>query len=546
MNGSPVRLSVIIPTRDRRELLLRCLAALREQTQDPDTFEVVVVDDHARDGSAEAVAALEVPFGLRVVQMTDETGIAAARNAGIDSARGDLCIFLDDDLIPDPALVAEHAAAHAREERIYAIGRVTHVPPPRGDWYERAFAEVFNEHFDGLEARPLTWTAVWQNLSVTRADLLSVGGLDSTLPINVDIELGFRLSRSGMEARYLPRAHAVQDDRKTRADRLAAEWRQGASCIELSRRHPEVLPVLLGSFEDVPPRQLVLRRALIALRVPARLLARAGALIPGRGRQKIWFRFVSRYAFWAGARRSMSREMWTRITRGVPVLLYHGFSAARSPDRYVVSKRAFARQMTALRVLGYRPIAFEELARALHEGRPPPRRAVALTMDDGYRDNLEIAHPVLVRRGIPATIFLVTGRIGGRAEWEEDPARAGRVLLSQEEIAQLRADGVSFGAHTRTHPSLPDSTDEEIAAEVEGSRQDLEALGIPGPTFAYPYGRFDDRAVAAVGAAGFEGAGSTEPRRARLDDDPLLVPRIEIRGGDSLLTFVRKLWFGGA
>ena len=300
-----------------------------------------------------------------------------------------------------------------------------------------------------------------------------------------------------------------------------------------------------ASFEDTTPRELVLRRALIGLRVPAGLLARAGALFRGDRRRQKWSGFVSRYTFWAAARRTMDRETWQQATHGVPVLSYHAFCEGRSPNRYVVSRRAFARQMAMLRLLGYRPIAFEELAQALREERPPPRKSVVVTIDDGYKDNLELAHPVLNRRGIPATIYLVSARIGGRSDWEEDPALAGRPLLSSAEVALLQADGVRFGAHTRSHRSLPDASESEIAAEVGGSREDLQALGVPARTFAYPYGRRDERAVAAVEAAGFVGAGTTEPRRARLDDSPLLVPRIEIRGGDSLPTFVRKLWFGG-
>ena len=65
-------------------------------------------------------------------------------------------------------------------------------------------------------------------------------------------------------------------------------------------------------------------------------------------------------------------------------------------------------------------------------------------------------------------------------------------------------------------------------------------------TFAYPYGRLDERAVAAVRDAGYAGACTVRPRLARLDDDPLLIPRIEVRAGDSLLRFAIKLWAGGA
>jgi peptidoglycan/xylan/chitin deacetylase (PgdA/CDA1 family) len=111
----------------------------------------------------------------------------------------------------------------------------------------------------------------------------------------------------------------------------------------------------------------------------------------------------------------------------------------------------------------------------------------------------------------------------------------------------LRKRGIEFGAHTRTHRSLLDLADETMAEEVESSRKELEhALGNPVDTFAYPYGRLDDRAVAAVERAGFLSACTTDPRLAGLDDDPLLIPRLEIKRSDSLPLFLRKVWFGGA
>lgn len=64
-------------------------------------------------------------------------------------------------------------------------------------------------------------------------------------------------------------------------------------------------------------------------------------------------------------------------------------------------------------------------------------------------------------------------------------------------------------------------------------------------TFAYPYGALDREAVNAVDRASFRAACSTEPRHARFGDAPLLIPRIEVRGTDSVLRFLRKLWLGG-
>jgi peptidoglycan/xylan/chitin deacetylase (PgdA/CDA1 family) len=202
--------------------------------------------------------------------------------------------------------------------------------------------------------------------------------------------------------------------------------------------------------------------------------------------------------------------------------------------------------MRLLAAMRYRVIGFEDLARALLEGRPLPRRTVVITLDDGYEDNLTIAHPILRRRGFPATLFLVSERLGDSNGWDGSGATRGRALLSIEQALQLRADGLELGAHTRTHPRLPELPDEAVVAEISESRTGLEsALGEPVRTFAYPYGEFDERAVEAVGQASFLGACTTIAHRARLGDDPLLIPRIEVRGSDTTKRFLRKLWLGG-
>src|SRR5262249_34782552 len=162
-----------------------------------------------------------------------------------------------------------------------------------------------------------------------------------------------------------------------------------------AERRPETRPKLLGWFLETTPREVMLRRLLLALRLAPRALAPLGAAIPGTGRKGVWLGFVSRYCFWLGARAAMGRARRPQTTRGVPVLMYHAFSETDEGDRYVISRRSFASQLRLLAMLRYRVISFEELAQTLREGKPPPPRSVVLTIDDGYRDNLEIALPLL-------------------------------------------------------------------------------------------------------------------------------------------------------
>ena len=112
---------------------------------------------------------------------------------------------------------------------------------------------------------------------------------------------------------------------------LADVERYGAFCAEFAERRPDARPRLLGWFLEPTPREVA---AAAGAAGPARAAAAAGRararLIPGAGRKQVWFGFVSRYAFWRGARSGMSRRRWRQTTRGVPVLMYHAFSDERA------------------------------------------------------------------------------------------------------------------------------------------------------------------------------------------------------------------------
>jgi glycosyltransferase involved in cell wall biosynthesis len=543
--GQRPELSVLIASHNRCELLRRCLDSLAAQSVAQGEFEVIVAADGSTDGTIEMVEAYEAPFELRVLRL-DKGGKATAVNAAIEAAEGSVCLFLDDDVIASPQLVAEHLAAHREDPRSVGIGALTQQPPDARDWFARAYAVSWDERYRELEGKQPGWTDCYGgNLSAPRRELLEIGGVATDLEAVEDLDLGFRLVAAGCRPRYLPRAHGVHDDQKLRGRMLADTERFGTFCAAYVERLPVTRAKLLGWFLRTTPREILLRRALLALRTSPRLLAAAGAAIPGRDRRQVWFGFVSRYTFWRGVRLGMDRKRWRQTTGGTPVLMYHGFSDSGERDRYLMPKRSFVRQMRLLALLRYRVIPLEELAEALRQNLPPPRRAVVITIDDGYRDNLEIAEPILRRHGFPAIVFLVTALLGGESEWSKRGAAAWRPLLSAEQVKAMRAEGVRFGGHTRTHARLPETVAERIDGEVGGCREDLEELlGEPISSFAYPYGARDERAAAAVERAGFEAACTVEPELAGPGSEPMEIPRIEVQGGDSTLTFLRKLWLG--
>ncbi len=540
---SPPELSVIVPSYNRRDLLQRCLEALRAQTAAPQSFEVIVADDGSSDGTAEMVAAFDAPFHLRRLAL-ENGGQPTALNAGIEAAAGAACLFLDDDTIASPELVATHLAAQREDDRTLGIGSLTQAVPAGADPYAVAFARRWNERTESLSDPD--WADCYSgNLSAPRAALLEVGGFDTSLPAVFDLEAAFRLCRIGCVPRYLPEAHAVHDDDKPGEKIIPAEVRFGAFCSDFTAAHPETAKRLLGWFSATTAREVALRRGLLRLGIQPARLAAAGRLLPG-GARDTWLDFVSRYAFWSGVRSNMSADRWWQTTAGVPVLMYHAFGASDEHDRFVLPARAFAAQMRLLKTLRYRVITLEELARKLRAGEPLPRRTVALTIDDGYRDNFEVAQPILERHGFTATVYLVSGKLGESNDWGDPGALAGRPLLDRPQVEAMRAGGTRLGAHTRNHPRLPELEDAEVTEEIAGSRADLaELLGEEVEGLAYPYGLFDERSVQAAREAGYAAVCTTEVRPARHWDDPLRIPRIEVEGSDSSLRFLRRLLLPG-
>ena len=168
--------SVVVPSHNRRDQL-NVLAGLARQTA-REAMEVVVVLDGCRDGSANAVRAIAWPFALKVVEQP-AGGFAAARNRGALEASHDLLVLLDDDLVPAPSLVSEHAAAAAGGASSVTMGR--HPPPAPGDAPLAALLRAWWEDHFRRKAQPgRPWLSDFcsGNSSLSRALLLDAGGFD--------------------------------------------------------------------------------------------------------------------------------------------------------------------------------------------------------------------------------------------------------------------------------------------------------------------------------------------------------------------------------
>ena len=226
-----------------------------------------------------------------------------------------------------------------------------------------------------------------------------------------------------------------------------------------------------------------------------------------------------------------------------PILLYHKLGrppqGARVPGHYVSPAR-FRRHLDYLIARGYTAIPLLDLVQA---ERPLPPRPVVITFDDGYRCLHEHALPALAERGLPATVFAVAGQVGGMNVWEQAIGDVAEPMLSLAEMREMEAAGIEFGSHTLNHVRLSAVDADETWRELVESRARLEELlGRPCRSLAYPYGDWSPRVRELTEKAGYQVACTTVKALARRGDDPLALPRINVRRYNPALRLAWKLW----
>ncbi len=220
--------------------------------------------------------------------------------------------------------------------------------------------------------------------------------------------------------------------------------------------------------------------------------------------------------------------------------MYHSIAPGHgSPKwRWAISYDRFIEQLDLLNDAGWATARVSDLK---NPGILKPR-TVFITFDDGYADNYA-AFEALAARQMVASWFMVAGHIGARADWPGSE-QATLSTLSVSQLHEMQAAGMEIGAHGCRHLKLDAEPSESMRREVSQSKEMLEAvLGTEVTSFAYPYGRYDNRVIAAVKQAGFQFACSCRSGWAHLDFNPYDIRRIAILNNDTAGEFVRKLGF---
>ncbi|PWU16070.1 MAG: hypothetical protein C5B49_10985 [Bdellovibrio sp.] len=194
------------------------------------------------------------------------------------------------------------------------------------------------------------------------------------------------------------------------------------------------------------------------------------------------------------------------------ILMYHKVlpQTSNSPHRIFVTTQRFEQHLKFFKKHGFTALHFQDLSDFWWGRRPVrefPKKPVILTFDDGYRNNLTFALPLLEKYGVKATIFALADNSVTHNSWDEGD----ELLLTPQEIKALPPSLIEIGSHGLRHERLPGKSDTEILTDLTRSKSLLEGLiGRTVRVFAYPFGDIDERLPRLAEQSGYEFAVNTD------------------------------------
>lgn len=246
--------SIVIPTYNRLGSLKRVLHGLEQQTGvDLHDLEVIVISDGSTDGTNAYLETLATPLPLKA-RLQQNAGAAAARNAGIQAATGEMIMFLDDDVVPTPTLLAEHRRRHQESAAAIAVLGPMLTPAdfamaPWVQWeqamLEKQYAAMLNGDWEPTARQFFTG-----NTSLMRQHLLAQGGFDTQFKRAEDVELAYRLADAGIQFVFNEKAVGFHYAERSFASWLNIPYSYGVNDVifALRKNQPWLLTAIWREF----------------------------------------------------------------------------------------------------------------------------------------------------------------------------------------------------------------------------------------------------------------------------------------------------------
>ena len=241
-----MKISVVIPTFNRKERLAETLNGIFNQNFSKDEYEVIVVDDGSTDGTKEYMQTSDMPKKFKYI-WHQNVGRAANRNIGIQNSSGEIIVFLDDDVIATSGLLKEHYEIHKGKNnpKLVVLGYTPFAKDIKRTaiikYYENNWDRVFRNASKGSIEHPY-WFVITNNLSIPRLFICSVGLFDEDFKnySYEDSELGYRLFKAGMEFFFNKNALAYHNFEMDLEKSCQQNYQMGYSAVIYHLKHPEL------------------------------------------------------------------------------------------------------------------------------------------------------------------------------------------------------------------------------------------------------------------------------------------------------------------
>ncbi len=231
----------------------------------------------------------------------------------------------------------------------------------------------------------------------------------------------------------------------------------------------------------------------------------------------------------------------------IPVLYYHKIDYPKKNAVYkglYVTPKQFKRQMLLLRFLGYKTVTPKDVLAFVKGHKPPARKPLLITFDDGYENNYLNAYPVLKEAGFSSLIFISTGFIGKKNAVSDERESVPEDFLNKSEIKSMFNEGFFIGSHGINHYYLDGLEEGVLIGELIASKAYLESiLETSIDFFSYPFGAYNADVMRAVKKAGYLGAFTTVRGKIGVGDNSYELKRISVNGYNNIFNFLYKIIF---
>lgn len=339
------RISVVLPTFNRRNVLHLCLAALAFQTLPEPLWEVIVVDDGSSDDTAGFCKSAQFPYALHYVQQ-ENAGAGAARAAGVEAARSEYVLLCNDDTIASSTLLSEHLCVHLKNprERWAVLGQFQASEACA----ERALSLWVNTSSfffpqQSLKTGQLCGASyfVTCNLSLRREAILALGNFDPVFRVAEDTELGARMEQAGYRVFYHPTAHATHEHPQfTTGDLLRRAGQYGAADWLLFQKHPQLLSSGESPFGKLTTHDFERIETTVAENAAG--VAGATAALEALDRVNLLPFFEH-----AKGQESPAAEVLQRLSQIVPLVYWHELFKSFLAARDAAARRSAESNLTA-------------------------------------------------------------------------------------------------------------------------------------------------------------------------------------------------------